>query len=267
MSRVALEFDLKERWYMNNVERANRNLFDMRMNPYPGRGIVIGMSEDGRHAIQVYWIMGRSENSRNRVFSSDIGRVFTEAADPSKVSDPSLIIYNAMMDAPLNDHFIVSNGSQTDVVTDLMNDGVSLEMALSDFKYEPDAPNFTPRITGTYSTEAQYSKWQLAIQRHSRWGESCDRELYQYEHIADGYGHCITTYAGNGDPLPAFRGNPLLMPLRGDIRRVAETYWGTLNTANRVALAVKFISLSNQESEVYLINKHEKVDSLTESDV
>ncbi len=239
---------------------AEKNMYDLAQNPYPGRGIVMGMDETGKYAIQVYWIMGRSENSRNRVFGVDGTRLFTETADPSKVKDPSLIIYNAMCDT--HRYFVVSNGSQTDVVTSGLSAGNTFQGSLRGSKYEPDAPNFTPRITGICSLDLldrQSPFFGLDIIRKSPWDdESCDRFFYRYDTIEKGFGYCITTYTGDGDPLPSFRGEPLLMPLVGDIDAVLDTYWKALNEENRVALAVKFILLQGT-SWIKVKNKFTKV--------
>lgn len=229
-------------------------------SPYPGRGIIVGRDETGNHLVQVYWIMGRSENSRNRVlsFKDDIfehGKLSTEPADPAKIKDPSLIIYNAMSE---KDHvFVVSNGHQTKDVLFGICGGKKLISSLSKYTYEPDAPNFTPRITGVCNIRSDCT-FGLAILRKSIWNDSCDRLCYYYEEIRKGFGFCITTYNGNGDPPPAFTGEPLLVPLSGDIDTIANTYWNLLNEKNRVSLAVKFISPS-LKSSIKVINKYNKV--------
>ncbi len=242
----------------NPAITADRNFFALSTNPYPGRGLIIGKDETGKSLVQVYWIMGRSENSRNRIFSSDGGRIFTEAADPSKVVDPSLIIYNAMAEVksfscgPL---FVVSNGSQTDsFVTRAKAEG-GLHGVLSGTCYEPDAPNFTPRISGF----CLGTLVELSILRKSSWGESCDRSFYEYEKIEPSFGFCLTTYSGDGNPLPAFRGDPLLMPLVGRSTEIAEKYWEALDEANRVSLVVKFIDIESGVSSWNIINKNKKV--------
>lgn len=238
------------------VTSAN-NMHALTANPYPGRGIVMGVDETGEYVVQVYWIMGRSENSRNRVFSFEGGRVFTEAADPSKVKDPSLIIYNAMQES--RDFFVVSNGCQTDGA--FQHPGAEgLQYALRPYQYEPDSPNFTPRITGTcYFLHSVIPSFQLSILRKSRWGILCDRSLYTYEKIGDGFGFCLTTYSGDGDPLPPFIGDPVLMPLVGNIGDIATAYWDALNKQNRVSLAVKFVRISSMTSEIRVINKFSKL--------
>lgn len=225
----------------NSVE-AGKNLLALSQNSYPGRGMVIGMDEIG-HVIQVYWIMGRSENSRNRKFSVEGGRVFTQPIDPAKVKDPSLIIYNAMRDS--HGHFVVSNGVQTDDVVLGVSVGNNFARALRRWPYEPDAPNFTPRITGIYSLAVDHGDppFYLSIIRKAAGQEdSCDRTTYEYEKFEKGFGRCITTYVGDGDPLPSFKGDPRLMPLTGDIDTIKGIYWEALDSDNKVALAVKRIS-------------------------
>jgi len=241
----------------NLVERLERN-------PYPGRGIVIGTSEDGLHAVEVYWIMGRSENSRNRVFKYEGERLFTEAADPSKVKDPRLIIYNAMDEFASS--FVVSNGDQTDTVVEALqlNEYVDLSNALCERQYEPDSPNFTPRITGMCMLigGGEYSV-EISLIRRSEFITDkdgyCERFYYEYGQILPGFGFCVTTYSGDGNPLPAFTGEPYPVPLEGDIDKVLSTYWSILNEENRVSLAVKFIDLFTRKSEIKVINRFSQV--------
>lgn len=234
-----------------NARLAQNNFSKLRRNPYPGRGIVAGLDETSTYLIQVYWITGRSENSRNRVLKSDDnGRVYTEAADAAKMKDPALVIYNAMRER--KPYFIVSNGDQTDTVAD--SNSHFLNEALQDRTYEPDAPNFTQRITAM-SSFSDLPHVQLSVLRKSMFGEQCDHVLYQLV-PAPGYGYCITTYAGDGDPLPSFRGDPLILPLIGGMEKIAHTYWNALNRTNLVSLAVKFIELKNGHSSIYIINKY-----------
>lgn len=237
--------------------QAQANFFNLSQNPYPGRGIVAGLDETGQYMVQVYWIMGRSENSRNRVFKADdeTGRLFTEAADPSKVKDPSLIIYNAMLEAP--PFYVVSNGDQTDTVIGELNRGpFFLESALCGREYEPDAPNFTQRITAVGKLDSRLGqRIMMSILRKSRFGDRCDQHTYEL-HSGPGFGFCVTTYSGDGDPLPPFRGDPLLMPLVGGAEDIARTYWDALNEANRVSLAVKWIEIGNGRSDIYIINEY-----------
>lgn len=242
------------------VTLAQRNFLALSLNPYPGRGIVAGLDETGQYLVQVYWIMGRSENSRNRVFKADneTGRLYTEAADPSKVKDPSLIIYNAMRE---RGHFfdtldyIVSNGDQTDTVVESKGP-LYLNRVLDGRSYEPDAPNFTQRITAVHSLWKERPFLQMSILRRSRLGDTCDSVSFAYSRLYPGYAHCITTYAGDGNPLPPFYGDPLLVPLIGGMQDIAETYWAALNLENRVALAVKWIEIGNGRSDIHIINQY-----------
>lgn len=214
------------------------------------------MDKTGDHLVQIYWIMGRSKNSRNRVFKSDIdtGRLYTEPADPAKAGDPSLIIYNAMKIAG-RDH-IASNGNQTDIIADSPLVWEFITAPLRNITYEPDAPNYTQRITAASSPGAQgVHKVQMSILRKSVFGDTCDRSLYMYI-PQPGFGHCITTYAGDGDPLPPFRGDPLLMPLRGSMENIANEYWCALSLENRVSLAVKFIPVNGEKSDIFIVNKY-----------
>jgi IMP cyclohydrolase len=242
------------------MNKAEMNLEVLRRNSYPGRGIVVGLDETGQYLVQVYWIMGRSANSRNRVFGYDKkeGRLFTEAADPSQVKDPSLIIYNAMRET--KSHWVVSNGRQTDAVVDSREDFIT---TICGYAYEPDAPNFTSRVTATSTWSIVPSSDTpgvlISILRKSPWSDACDRHFYEINDLGKGFGYCVTTYRGDGDPLPAFQGEPYLLPLRGDARFIADYYWTeVLNGENKVALAVKFIPKSGP-SEVTIRNKYEKV--------
>lgn len=243
---------------------ARKNLAGLEANPYPGRGVVVGLDRKGKNMVQIYWIMGRSENSRNRVLSHDNGgRIFTDFADPSKGGDPSLIIYNAMLGG--NGLHIVSNGDQTDTVMDSMPyQGGSFERSLEGRTYEPDGPNFTSRITGFCQINSA-QRWQcrsgLAILRKSPWSGACQREFYHYADMGDGFGYGVTTYSGDGNPLPSFSAKPLLLPIMDNIHAVTAEYWDILNPENRVALAVKFIPLDGGTPVTEIRNKYEKVAS------
>lgn len=239
------------------IRLAGRNLSSLTRNRYPGRGIIVGMSDDGSHLVQVYWIMGRSANSRNRIFKTDCAtrRVFTEPADAAAMQDPSLVIYNAMRER--GRYFVVSNGDQTDTVIG-QQEPIDLAPALSERVYEPDEPNFTQRITALCSIEDDGAVLQLAVLRKSIFDTSCNRAFYQYR-PHPGYGYCVTTYAGDGNPLPHFRGDPWLMPLNGSESEITRRYWDALNPDNRVSLAVKFIEIETRTSHVRIINKYAKV--------
>lgn len=252
---------LKESTYMNTptdtqntIAEANFNA--LKANPYPGRGLILGRDKSGKYRVQVYWIMGRSDNSRSRVFSCQGGRVFTEPRDPTKVKDPSLIIYNAM--GELEGSFVVSNGDQTDTALTNLIGCTSLYEALVSREYEPDRPNYTPRITGLLTRNGQV---ELGIIKKSPVSIRCDRIFFSYGDVPSGFGYCLTTYAGDGDPLPAFQGEPLLLPINGNTPvAVGGIFWSMLNEENRVSLAVKFIDEAGT-SKVSLINKYEKVTS------
>lgn len=235
---------------------AEKNILALQLNPYPGRGIIVGLDETGRHLVQVYWIMGRSENSRNRVFAyGPEGILRTAAADPQKVKDPSLIIYEAMIEKDLR--FAVSNGAQTE---DALAEG-GLGKSLAHWQYEPDQPNYTPRITALFSLDGRANPYtaEISILKKSLFSEACDRYLYALEVSRPGLGYCVTTYAGDGNPLPSFVGDPYLLPLIGDIGTLAQTIWDALNEANRVSLAVKFIDIKTKQKLVKIINQYEVV--------
>ena len=224
---------------MDISARAAANFKALSQNSYPGRLIVLGQTPDG-DPVQIYSIMGRSEGSRNRIFEpvpNEPTCMRTRVADESKVSgDPSLLIYNAMRES--GNTFVVSNGDQTDMVA---KDGISV---LRGRQYEPDIPNFTPRITGLTRVSSDSLDLRLVILRKSPFGDTCERFYYDYEGVATpGYGYFISTYAGDGDPLPSFEGEPLIMPIESnDSIQIAETFWGALDPDNRVALAVKIIN-------------------------
>jgi len=205
--------------------------------------------------VQIYWIMGRSPNSRNRVFEAQLGLLRTSAADPAKVSDPSLIIYNAMRE--LKDLYIVSNGDQTDTVYQTLTHGGTFEQALATRNHEPDAPNFTPRISGLFDLRSGKPIAKLSIIKASPFGpQTSIRAYYQIDAFTPGFGHCITTYQGDGNPLPPFEGEPYLLPLAGDADAIADGFWQALNQENRVSLAVKTIAPLSGTSRTILRNKH-----------
>ena len=239
------------------MNEAEQNLQALRTNPYPGRGIIIGMDETGKHLVQVYWIMGRSPNSRNRVFAHEAGTLWTEAADPSKVSDPSLIIYNAMRE--YNRHYVVTNGDQTDTIIEALQQGGDFRQALMTRTYEPDAPNFTPRISAICTLSPGGPTAELALLKKSLFGDGCDRHFFCLEQFGKGLGYFISTYIGDGSPLPAFRGEPILIPLTGDAQTVATTFWDALNPDNRVALAVKFIQIPTGLSVIHVVNRYQRI--------
>lgn len=240
---------------------AEGNFFRLRGNPYPGRGMVVGMGVSRPHLVQVYWIMGRSANSRNRIFvRGKDGRLFTEPVDASLVKEASLIIYNAMREVRHNGitFAIVSNGSQTDDVADGYAKDEGLEHSMHWNTYEPDNPNFTPRITAScYWLRKNHPVIRMAILRKSPWSDVCDRHLYEINDVSPGFGYCLHTYMGEGKPLPPFQGEPYIVPLYGDANLIANNFWEALDADNRVALAVKVIPNAGP-SEMVIINKFSK---------
>lgn len=243
---------------MSDVKQLARQNLKQRLadNPYPGRGVVLGLDETGERLVQVYWIMGRSENSRNRIFAHDDTRVWTEAADPAKCKDPSLIIYNALDE--LNGVYVVTNGNQTDTICQSIVHGGTFEGALATRDYEPDAPNFTPRISGMFDLRSGLAVGKMSVLRHSAVGDATDRACWTFESWGEGLGFCITTYMGDGKPLPPFVGDPYLLPLAGDTAAIAQSVWDNLDADNRVSLCAKTIDPKSLTSEVAVINKYEK---------
>ena len=241
---------------MENLKReANENLRLLVENVYPGRGIVLGRDHDGRY-LQIYWIMGRSENSRNRLFVREGKTVRTEPFDGSKMEDPSLVIYTAMDE--VNGHYVVTNGDHTEAICKAIRGGGDDREALGRCRHEPDAPHYTPRIAGGVYLNAGAAMAWLAIVRANPFdAERSNRSYFEYSAIAPGFGWCISTYRGDGTPLPAFTGEPFLLPLQGDVEELANWMWYRLNEANRISLALKIIDPDTGESETRLINKHE----------
>jgi IMP cyclohydrolase len=226
-------------------------------NPYPGRGIVIGREASGASWLQVYWIMGRSENSRNRVFVADGGELRTEAADPAKLTDPSLVIYEAMLELP--GAYLVSNGDQTRTAFDVMEAGGRFEDALEMREREPDAPNYTPRISALIDLRLGDASLALSILKANAAEPSLtDRTTFRPAPPPAGFGLGLTTYQGDGNPLPPFRGEPLWLPLAGSPEDVADAYWAALDSSNRVSLAVKEIA-ATAESRIVLRNRFTRV--------
>ncbi len=223
-------------------------------NAYPGRGIILGKSEDGLSAVIVYFIMGRSENSRNRIFLEDGTGIRTEAFDASKMSDPSLIIYSPVRVA--DDVTVVTNGDQTDTVCDALAHGGTFEDALRSRTFEPDAPNFTPRISGLVETGGRF-RYRLSILRSGdAEGKSVERFFYEYDGTAAGEGRLIHTYLGDGNPLPSFSGEPTRVAVEGTIDEFANRIWTNLNEENKVSLFVRYINLNTKLTETRIFNKN-----------
>lgn len=223
---------------------------------YPGRGIVIGTSEDGKYAVCAYFIMGRSENSRNRVFVTEGDGIRTQAHDPSKMKDPSLIIYAPVR--VLGDTTIVTNGDQTDTVYDLMKEGKTFEESLRTREFEPDAPNYTPRISGIMNVKDGNYDFALSLLK-SNHGDpsSCQRFTFTYDKPKKGEGYFIHTYMGDGNPLPSFEGEPTQVTIKGDIDTFTGDVWNALNEDNKVSLFTRFIEIATGKVETRIINKNQ----------
>ena len=219
-------------------------------NVYPGRGIVLGRNE-ANSWIVIYWIMGRSSNSRNRIFTHENGILRTEAADPTLLEDPSLIIYNVMRD--VDERIVVTNGSHTDIICDGLANDESFYTSLHSEKHELDAPNYTTRISGIIEPSTS----SIALSRITKSDFSAEHSshfYYRFNEIPPGYGFCLTTYMGDGNPLPAFEGDPLLLPLEGDAEQIANSYWQKLNPDNRISLFVRELE-SSGEDRLKIINR------------
>lgn len=226
-------------------------------NAYPGRGILLGKSKDGKRAVLAYFIMGRSQNSRNRVFVQDGMGIRTQAFDESKLIDPSLIIYAPVR--VLGNKTIVTNGDQTDTLYDLMNNQLTFEQALRTRTFEPDAPNYTPRISGIVKCGDGDFNFALSILKSADGNPgSCQRYTFSYSNPLPGQGRLIHTYRADGNPLPSFEGEPTLITLADDpIDVFAQSLWDTLNADNKVSLFVRYITLSTGEAESRIINKNQ----------
>lgn len=236
---------------MNSIDIAQ----ELQGNAYPGRGIIIGKSPNGKYAVTAYFIMGRSENSRNRIFVEEGQGIRTEAFDPSKLTDPSLIIYAPVR--VLGNKTIVTNGDQTDTIYEGMDKQLTFEQTLRSRTFEPDGPNFTPRISGIMHIENGTYNYAMSILK-SNHGDpsSSNRYTFAYENPAAGEGHFIHTYQGDGDPLPSFEGEPKLVNVEDDIDAYTELLWKSLNEENKVSLFVRYIDIETQKYETRIINKN-----------
>lgn len=225
-------------------------------NSYPGRGIVIGRSADGTQAVTAYFIMGRSENSRNRIFVEDGQGIRTQAYDPAKLSDPSLIIYAPVR--VLGNKTIVTNGDQTDTIYDGMDRQLTFEQSLRGRKFEPDAPNYTPRISGIMHIEGGSYNYAMSILKSNGGSpDSCQRFTFAYENPAAGEGHFIHTYMHDGSPLPSFEGEPKPVEITGGIDELTKLIWDSLNEENKVSLFVRYINIADGAYETRIVNKHQ----------
>ena len=226
----------------------------IRGNSYVGRGIVIGKTSDGKKCATAYFIMGRSQNSRNRVFKDVDGDIFTEPFDFSKVEDPSLIIYAAIRS--YENKLVVTNGDQTDTIYNFLKDGKCFKKALKTREFEPDAPNFTPRISGILKFDNNDFTYQMSILKSAdEVGSACNRYFYEYSAIA-GLGHFIHTYVCDGNPIPTFQGEPERVLIPSDIDEFTGIIWDNLNEANKISLYVRYIDLESGKETSRLINKN-----------
>ena len=221
-------------------------------NPYPGRGIVLGMSAGAKTSVAAYFIMGRSVNSRNRVFLEEPDGIRTEAFDPSKLADPSLIIYHPVRE--LGRSLIVTNGDQTDTIRDFLEQGLSMEQALRTREFEPDGPNWTPRISGLVCADGSY---KLSILKSAdSAGSACARQFFEYPALP-GLGHFLHTYVTDGNPIPTFQGEPERVAIAGDIDAFTAQLWENLNEDNKISLFVRFTDLETREYQQRIVNKHQ----------
>ena len=223
-------------------------------NPYVGRGIILGKTEDGKKACSAYFIMGRSANSRNRVFTEKDGVIYTEPFDASKVEDPSLIIYAAVRQT--GNKLIVTNGDQTDTIYNGILVGDTFENALKTREFEPDAPNLTPRISGIIEFSNGNFTYKMSILKSAdALGTACNRYTFDYNSL-NGLGHFIHTYVTDGNPIPTFQGEPERVKIPNDIDEFADTIWTNLNNDNKISLYVRYTDLASGEIETVLINKN-----------
>ena len=229
---------------------------ELRENAYPGRGIVIGKSEDGTKAAAAYFIMGRSENSRNRIFATEGEGIRTQAFDESKLTDPSLIIYAPVR--VIGNRTIVTNGDQTDTVYEGIEKGLTFEQALRSREFEPDGPNYTPRISGIMQVENGTYHYAMSILKSNNANpDTCCRYTFTYENPVPGEGHFIHTYMHDGDPLPSFEGEPKLVKIPNDMEAFAADLWDSLNEDNKVSLFVRYIDIKTGKYETKIINKNQ----------
>lgn len=228
---------------------------ELSSNEYPGRGIVIGRSQDGTAAVTAYFIMGRSSNSRNRVFVKEGEGIRTEAFDPSKLEDPSLIIYAPVR--VLGNDTIVTNGDQTDTVFEGLKAGLTFEQSLRSREFEPDGPNYTPRISGVMHVEdGKYDFAMSILKSNDGDPDCCNRYTYTYDNPKAGEGRFIHTYMHDGNPLPSFCGEPKKVEIKGDIDSFTEMVWNSLNSDNKVSLFVRYIDIATGKYETRIVNKN-----------
>ena len=228
---------------------------ELKSNSYPGRGIIIGKSPDGKKAVTAYFIMGRSENSRNRVFVEDGEGIRTQAFDPSKLVDPSLIIYAPVR--VLGNKTIVTNGDQTDTIYEGMDHQLTFEQSLRSREFEPDGPNYTPRISGIMHVEnGSYSYAMSILKSNNGDPSSCNRYTFAYQNAKAGEAHFIHTYMHDGNPLPSFEGEPKLVEVLDNMEEFADLLWNSLNEENKVSLFVRYIDIETGNYETKIVNKN-----------
>ncbi|MBE5867471.1 MAG: inosine monophosphate cyclohydrolase [Lachnospiraceae bacterium] len=228
---------------------------ELKNNAYPGRGIVIGRTPDGTKAVTAYFIMGRSSNSRNRVFVEEGQGIRTQAFDPSKLEDPSLIIYAPVR--VLGNRTIVTNGDQTDTIYEGMDRELTFEQSLRCREFEPDGPNYTPRISGVMHIEGSKYDYAMSILKSNNSNpEACNRYTFAYENPVAGEGHFIHTYMHDGNPLPSFEGEPKLVDMMDDMNAFTDMLWDSLNEDNKVSLFVRYIDIATGAYETRIINKN-----------
>lgn len=224
-------------------------------NKYPGRGIVIGMTPDGKNYVQVYWIMGRSKNSRNRIFEIEGSSVNTKAFDDKKLEDPSLIIYYPIK--VVKDYHIVGNGDQTNTIYEYIKNEKTFEEALNTREFEPDSPNYTPRISGFIDYNLEKASYGMSILKSiNNNKEFCQRSFFYYNNFIKGFGHCIHTYNEDGSPIPSFNGEPFIVKLSNNIKENTMYFWNLLNEENKISLLVKYINIADKKVEINIINKN-----------
>ncbi len=228
---------------------------ELHNNSYPGRGIIIGKSADGENAVIAYFIMGRSENSRNRIFVLDGENLKTKAFDESKVVDPALIIYFPVR--VIDNKTIVTNGDQTDTIVDFIKKGKIFEDALRTREFEPDSPNYTPRISSILDVKDNDFTYKFSILKSLNGNpNSCIRFFYEYSQPISGQGHFISTYKCDGNPLPSYEGEPKTVEMGSNIDELSNILWNSLNEENKVSLFTRFINLKTGKTETKIINKN-----------
>ena len=229
---------------------------ELRENSYPGRGIIIGKSADGTKAVTAYFIMGRSVNSRNRIFVEEGDGIRTQAFDPALLTDPSLVIYAPVR--VLGNKTIVTNGDQTDTIYEGMDSQMTFEQSLRSREFEPDGPNYTPRISGIMHIENGSYNYAMSILKSNNGSpDSCNRYTFAYENPAAGEGHFIHTYRCDGNPLPSFEGEPKLIGIPDDMEAFTDMLWSSLNEENKVSLFVRYIDIATGEYRTRIVNKNQ----------